>query len=142
MKLVFSSITNEGYFNMKKNWFSIVMLFFTFVFIIYALISNRERNIEFYQIAEDKIPSVTKVLGERKLLHSSSRKTKSKIYMEFTYDGKNSAIDDVHKYVRNLCKEESFQSLRKIKLDSAEGIVILQKKSFISGKYRTVCTKN
>lgn len=119
---------------MKKNWFSIVLLFFTFIFIIYLFITYKGRNIEFYQVAEDKVPSVTKVLGERKLIHSSSRKTKARIYKQFTYNGKNSSVNDVQKYVKYLCKEESFQILNKISPDSEEGMVILQKKSFITGK--------
>lgn len=119
---------------MKKNWFSKALLFCTFILIIYTIAFNRGRKMEYYDVAEDKISSVSKVLGERKLSHSSSRKTNSKIYKQYTYYGMNSAIDDVHKYVKFLCTEESFHTIQKINPDSAEGTIKLQKKSFITGK--------
>lgn len=119
---------------MKKNWFSIILLLCTFILIIYTIILNRGRKMEYYDVAEDRIPSVSKVLGERKLSHSSSRKTNSIIYKQYIYSGMDSAIDDVHKYVKFLCREESFHIIQKINSDSAVGTIKLQKKSFVTGK--------
>lgn len=91
-------------------------------------------KLQYYDIAGDRVTSVSHVLGKRKVSGVSSKVSNSVLYKQYSYYGMSSAIDDVQKYVNYLCENDSFIKYSELNPNIVVGQILLGKKSSKTGK--------
>lgn len=104
----------------------VVLLIVTIISIIFITIKeiNKKGNEEFYTIGNDKIPSITSVVGKRTTNSISINKTKGVTTKKYGYINVKYVQSDIDNYI-SMLKNNNFVSTTNIDLRKKEGSLSL-----------------
>lgn len=111
-----------------------ILVISTILVIVAYTSTNKVAKLQYYDVAGDNIPSITHVVGERKVSGKSSKVSNSVLYEQYSYYGMNSAIEDVQEYIKYLSENDSFTIYSHLDPNTVVGQISLGKKSLTTGK--------
>ncbi len=99
--------------------FIITILIFTFINIKEV---NKKGNVKFYTMGNDKIPSITSVVGKRKTNNISYDKSKNITTKKYKYTNIKDVKSDIDNYINEL-KNNNFINTTSIDLSKENGLI-------------------
>jgi hypothetical protein len=110
--------------------FILIIAFFSYKYIIPTLSFE-------YSLKGDYVPSISKVLDERKVVYKYEKSTKNGVYFKkYTYLKQNDVINDIKVYVNYLIKMEQFEVLKAYDLNDPDNkSIYLGKVSHTNSEY-------
>lgn len=105
----------------------IFVLFGSSIVLIFKLI-NKAENIDYYTIGNDKIISITNVVGKRKINRISINKSKGITTKTYTYTNVSNVKSDISKYTEEL-KNNNFVNTTNIDLSKDNNTISLASSS-------------
>lgn len=110
-----------------------IILISVITMIITTTKTNDISKLPYYDVAGDKVASISHVVGKRKVSGVSSKMSNSVLYKKYSYYGIHSVVEDVEKYIKYLCANESFIEYSRIDPNISVGQISLGKKSHETG---------
>ncbi len=111
-----------------------ILVISVIILIVTITITNKASKLQYYDVEGDSIPSITNVIGERKVSGKSSKVSNSVLYKRYSYYGMDSAIEDIQKYINYLSENDSFTIYSQLDSNVLSGQISLSKKSLKTGK--------
>ena len=105
----------------------VLVLLFIIIGVSIALITksiSNASNMEYYNIGNDKITSITKVVGKRKVSRISTHKSKGVATKEYQYINIKDTRSDIDTYVNEL-KKDNYINTTNIDLTRRSGTIEL-----------------
>ena len=111
-----------------------ILVIATIIVVVTSDITSKVSKLQFYEAAGENIPSITHIVGERKVSGVSSKVSNSVMYKEYSYYGMNSTVEDIQQYINYLSENDSFTIYSQLDPNTVVGQVQLGKKSMTTGK--------
>lgn len=112
----------------------VILLLFILIGVLSILIINsvdKAGNIDYYTLGDDKIISITSIVGERKTNNISTKKSGGIITKKYTYVNVSNTKSDISKYAQEL-KNNNFVNTTDIDLSKDDGTISLASSSIDS----------
>lgn len=113
----------------------IILLLFVLIGVSIVLILksvNKAGNVDYYTLGDDKIISITNVVGERKANGISTSKSNSITTKEYRYTNVSNTKSDISKYIEEL-KNNNFVNTTDIDLSKDNSTISLASSSVDTG---------
>ena len=112
---------------MKKKYLFLIPII-VLIIIIFIIINN-PKDEEYYILKDDKIKSITNLLGERKLTRKTKKNYNDTIIKTYKYKKVKNPSIDLSKYIIYLENESNFMTTKKYNLNKEKGTLQLSRYS-------------
>lgn len=112
--------------------FIIILLMITFLSFIFNLLKNKDDK--YYVLGNDKIPSISSIVGERELYKYKSSDGDNYISKTYKYKNIKNPTSDITNYIDTLKNDYNYLYTSKIDLSKKEGKLQLGNNSVDSKK--------
>ena len=112
---------------MKKKYLFIIPIII--IVLIILIILNNPKDEEYYVLKDDKIKSITSLLGERKLTRKTKKKYNDTIIKTYKYKKIKNPSIDLSKYIIYLENESNFMTTKEYNLNNEKGTLQLSRYS-------------
>lgn len=112
---------------MKKRYLIIPILII--IIIITCIFFKNKKDDKYYVLKDDKIKSITSIVGQRKLSKKTNKKYNSTIIKSYKYNKVKDPYTDLSKYILYLEQESNFINTKNYNLNNNKGSIQLSRYS-------------